>query len=75
MDGYSLAGGVTGGGPSLAFSAPFAVSAMVEPAVGSNAPWLNALWDDLAGQGISEYYGDSIKMLAMIVVSGNWWTP
>jgi hypothetical protein len=29
----------------------------------------------MAARGTSEYYGDTIKLLGMIVMSGNWWKP
>jgi endo-1,4-beta-D-glucanase Y len=74
-DGYKLDGSATGSDPDLCFVAPFAVSAMVQPASGTNQPWLNALWDAIAGRQLEGYYGDTVKMLCMIVVSGNWWTP
>lgn len=75
VDGYRLDGTPFGSYAAAAFVAPLAVSAMVEPATGTNAPWLDALWTEIAGRGIDEYYGDSINLLALIVVSGNWWAP
>lgn len=73
--GYELDGQSTAGYQSLAFTAPFAVSAMIEPPTGTNEPWLNALWDEVIARGSESYYEDSIKLFVMIVVSGNWWTP
>ncbi|WP_051052051.1 glycosyl hydrolase family 8 [Paenibacillus sonchi] len=60
--------------PAIAFSAPFAVSAMVDA---SNQAWLNALWNSLvsAPTASNAYYGNSIRLLCMITVSGNWWDP
>ena len=72
---YDLAGEPVNDYTSLAFSAPFLVAALVEPEQGTNQPWLNALWDLVAAAPIKEYYGDSIKLFAMIVASGNWWSP
>ena len=74
-DGYQLTGLTYGHDPVLAFVAPIGVGAMIEPATGTNQPWVDAIWDDLAARGTSEYYGDTIKLLAMIVMSGNWWKP
>jgi hypothetical protein len=71
LDGYTLAGGKGAGqsGPSAAFSSPFGVAAML----GSDQGWLDQLWSTRA---INEgYYSDSITMLSMIVMSGNWWSP
>ncbi len=72
---YDLSGEPVNDYTSLAFSAPFLVAAMVEPEQGTNQPWLNALWDMVAATPIKEYYGDSIKLFAMVVASGNWWSP
>ena len=70
-DGYKLDGsaGTTQHGPSAAFSSPFGVAAML----GSDQAWLDAIW---SSRHINEgYYADSITMLSMIVMSGNWWAP
>ncbi len=48
---------------------------MIEPGTGSNQAWLDALWDEFAQRPPRDYYGDSIKLFAMIAVSGNWWAP
>jgi hypothetical protein len=71
LSGYKLSGdkGTTQGGPSAAFSSPFGVAAML----GTDQGWLDALW---SSRHINEgYYADSITMLSMIVMSGNWWAP
>jgi endo-1,4-beta-D-glucanase Y len=71
MDGYTLSGGKGSGqtGSDSAFTSPFGVAAMV----GTDQAWLDAIWGGMAmGNG---YYGDSITMLGMIVMSGNWWAP
>lgn len=71
MSGYALNGGPGTGqsGPSSAFTSPFGVAAMV----GTDQAWLDGIWSGMAiDQG---YYGDSITMLCMIVMSGNWWAP
>jgi endo-1,4-beta-D-glucanase Y len=60
------------------FTAPLMVSAMIDS---SNQQWLNDLWDyhtDAVTPTAVEwsyYYGNSIRLLSMIVVSGNWWSP
>jgi hypothetical protein len=71
LDGYTLAGGKGAGqsGPSAAFSSPFGVAAML----GSDRAWLDKLWTSRQIDG--DYYADSITMLSMIVMSGNWWEP
>ncbi len=59
---------------SAAFTAPFAVAAMTSAAPG-NQEWLDALWADLVHLSPDEeaYYGNTLKLLCMIVLSGNWW--
>jgi endo-1,4-beta-D-glucanase Y len=75
-DGYDLNGTPSGSYPDLCFVSPFAVSAMVEASSGgSNQSWLNALWDFIDGADLQGYYGDSVKMQCMIVLSGNWFVP
>lgn len=59
---------------SMAFVAPLGVGAMVDS---SNQAWLNAMWDRIVATPITTdgYYENTLKMLAMIVISGNWWSP
>lgn len=56
------------------FSAPMMVSAMINPA---NQEWLNRLWDHNASISTNDdvYFGNTLRLLSMIVVSGNWWSP
>ncbi|SDN69473.1 Glycosyl hydrolases family 8 [Paenibacillus sp. yr247] len=58
----------------LAFVSPFAVSAMIHS---RNQEWLNKLWTHMKNSSFenSDYYGNSIKLLCMLVASGNWWFP
>ena len=37
--------------------------------------WLDALWAALVAAPAEKYFGDSIKMLVMIIVSNNGWSP
>ncbi|MDB5031739.1 MAG: hypothetical protein JWP71_2460 [Mucilaginibacter sp.] len=57
---------------ALSFVAPFAVSAMVD---NKNQIWLNHLWDYLTGFKLNDYdyYDNSIKLLNMLILSGNYW--
>jgi glycosyl hydrolase family 8 len=59
---------------ALCFICPFAVSAMVSP---DNQQWLNKLWDYINGFKLKDfdYYDNTIKMLDMIILSGNYWSP
>ena len=59
----------------LAFTAPFLVSAAIDA---RHQSWMNALWDASA-EGFPTandvYYGNSIRLLSVLVASGNWWVP
>ncbi len=57
---------------ALSFIAPFAVSAMVDK---KNQVWLNHVWDYILKFELDEfdYYDNSIKMIDMIILSGNYW--
>jgi len=59
---------------ALSFIGPFAVSAMVDK---RNQQWLNAVWDYLVHFRLKDYdyYDNSIKLLDMITLSGNYWEP
>jgi endo-1,4-beta-D-glucanase Y len=74
VDGYTLTGDPIGSGQSLAFTAPLAVGAMFD---GSHQAWLDVSWDRLVARelGDDEYYGNTLKLLALIVLSGNAWAP
>lgn len=43
----------------------------------TNQTWLNGLWDQVVTTpvGGSDYYGNTLKLLSMLVLSGNWWAP
>ena len=79
-DTYNLSAGYTLAGndikdryfEALSFVAPFAVSAMVDK---KNQQWLNHVWDYLNGFKLKDYdyYDNSIKLIDMIIVSGNYW--
>ena len=73
--GYTLDGNaIDDDDRSMAFTACLAVGAMSDP---SRQAWLDSLWDSVAGASIASegYYGNTLKMLCMIVLSGNWWSP
>jgi hypothetical protein len=60
----------------LAFTAPFAVNAMVGGTAGQ--AWLNRLWQSITGgdYGVrQDYFGDTIRLQAMLAVAGDWWEP
>jgi hypothetical protein len=74
--GYKLSGEALRPDNELFFSAPFAVSAMIDP---KNQAWLDKLWNYLLAphefteQGEIDYFGDTIKLLDMLIISGNYW--
>ncbi|MBS1525804.1 MAG: beta-glucanase [Bacteroidetes bacterium] len=72
--GYTLGGNDIKGRyfEALSFIGPFAVSAMVDQ---KNQKWLNAVWKYLVDFKLKDYdyYDNSIKLLNMIVMSGNYW--
>ncbi len=72
--GYRLDGTALKEDASAAFTGPLAVAAMTDPA---RQKWLDALWAHLAARppGEEGYYGNTIRLLTMIVISGNWWQP
>jgi endo-1,4-beta-D-glucanase Y len=73
VDGYSLAGVIPAmAGPHSCFTSGFAVSAIVDAA---NQKWVDSTWQQLADSEFEDYYGDTIRLISMIVISGNWWTP
>lgn len=74
--GYSLAGDdiKTRNFEAMSFIAPFAVAAMVDV---KHQAWLNKLWDYIVGFDLDQYdyYDNSIKMIGLIILSGNYWAP
>ncbi|MCF8482247.1 MAG: hypothetical protein K9H25_17620 [Rhodospirillum sp.] len=73
--GYRLSGPPMAdqGEGQMAFVAPLAVAAMVDPA---HQGWLNALWVEITKRGLAEedYYGNTLKLLCLIVLTGHWKT-
>ncbi len=59
---------------TMAFTACFGVGAMSDAA---HQEWLNALWSDIAASDskYDRYFGRTLKMLCLIALSGNWWSP
>lgn len=57
---------------ALSFIGPFTVSAMTDI---KNQQWLNDEWDYLVNFKLKDYdyYDNSIKLLNMIILSGNYW--
>lgn len=59
---------------AMSFIGPFAVGAMVDA---TNQTWLNKLWDYIESFDIDQfdYYDNTIKMISLIMLSGNYWAP
>ncbi|HEV9036010.1 MAG TPA: glycosyl hydrolase family 8 [Puia sp.] len=59
---------------ALCFICPFAVAAMTDA---HHQEWLNRLWDYIVGFKMKDfdYYDNSIKMIDLIILSGNYWSP
>jgi endo-1,4-beta-D-glucanase Y len=58
----------------LSFAAPFAVGASVDA---SQSAWENALWNNIVNKpaALDGYYGSTLKLQAMLVLSNNYWLP
>jgi endo-1,4-beta-D-glucanase Y len=58
----------------LSFAAPFAVGATVD---GSQNAWEKALWANITSKpdAYDGYYGSTLKLQAMLVLSNNYWLP
>lgn len=69
--GYNLGGEPIADYSNLAFTAPFVTACIADE---SHQSYLNDGWYLLTrvGQG---YYSDSIALLCLLLISGNWWAP
>jgi hypothetical protein len=72
--GYLLSGAAIDTWAARAFIAPMAVGAMHSA---QNQTFVNRAWDRLIAFGApdGDYYGDNLKLLSLIVLSGNYWSP
>jgi len=74
--GYNLAGEDLRGRnyEAMSFITSFAIAGMVDK---SNQNWLNRLWDYILGFRLRsfDYFDNTIKMIGLIVLSGNYWIP
>ncbi|RMG87837.1 MAG: PKD domain-containing protein, partial [Bacteroidetes bacterium] len=73
-NGYLLNGTAIYSWNDPAYLAPWAVAAMTGSA---HQTWLNDLYNSVKNTSFSSmgYYENSIKMICMIVLSGNYWSP
>jgi len=72
VNGYKLDGTPIGTSPNMGFVAPFGAGAIIDA---SNQAWLDAIWKQVTAAGAEDYSADTAKLLSMLVISGNWWTP
>jgi endo-1,4-beta-D-glucanase Y len=72
MAGYKLDGTALVTYGNMAFTAPLIAASI---AGASNQDFLNKGWAYLASTRQNEYYGDSIALLTLLLLSGNWWAP
>jgi hypothetical protein len=56
----------------MAFAGPLIASAV---AYAANQDFLNKGWTYLATYKQNEYYGDSISLMTLLLLRGNWWAP
>jgi endo-1,4-beta-D-glucanase Y len=77
-DGYELNGDAYGEdygehSVSEAFLAPLGVAGMVDF---SHQAWLNDSFEFITANDLNQgYYEDSLRLLSLLVMSGNWWNP
>ena len=59
---------------AMSYLAPFAVSGMTDP---KNKAWVTELWEFMLLYNIESfnYYDNTIKLIDMIILSGNYWPP
>jgi len=68
---YTLDGKAVEQFSSNAFIAPMLVACMIS---NKNQNYLNKGWDVISSKH-SSYYDDSITLLCLLMISGNWWKP
>lgn len=74
-NGYNLDGTAMYNWNDATFIGPFTVGAMADI---SNQTWLNNLYQELVENNDladGDYYSNTIKLLSMIVITGNYWVP
>ncbi len=69
--GYTLTGDPIGDYFTSFFVAPLGVAAMTVP---DQQTWLNAIYDAVYATR-EDYYEDSVTMLSLLVMTGNYWNP
>ncbi|WP_455714742.1 glycosyl hydrolase family 8 [Anaerosporobacter sp.] len=72
--GYTLNGSAIESYYDMSYVAPLLISAMCQSSSKGAQNWVNSLWKMVAESGTNNYYNDTIKLLCLIIASGNWWT-
>ena len=74
VGGYTFEGRKKANGYELSYAAPFGVGATVDA---SQQASVNSIWNNIIGVPITadHYYGNSLKMESMLVLSNNHWLP
>jgi endo-1,4-beta-D-glucanase Y len=70
--GFELDGTSSGGDGDPAFTSPMVAAGITDPAA---QKWLDAGWTYMTQVDSGSYYGGSITLMSMILLSGNWWIP
>jgi hypothetical protein len=73
MAGYKLDGTPIANYQDICFTGGFAVAAMIS----KNQTWLNSCFNALIQPSINDntYFGNTLRMLYLLVLSGNYWLP
>jgi hypothetical protein len=69
---FGLAGNSMGNFSDASFTSPMVAGAITSTA---HQGWLDKGWTYMKGSDAKDYYGGSITLLSMLLVSGNWWAP
>ena len=56
---------------ALFYSGPLGVGAMAR----GGSAWLDKLWTHTRSAGATVYYQDTLRVLTLVAMSGNWWSP
>jgi hypothetical protein len=72
VDGYRLDGTALASKGSVKFIAPFGSAAIFDAA---NQGWLDATWKLMLAAPTGDQVSDTVNLLNMILISGNWWQP
>ncbi len=74
--GYTLKGKAMESYYDMSFVAPFLVASMCQDKNTKGAQaWVDSLWKVVSTSSTNNYYNDTVKLICMIIASGNYWTP